>query len=258
MPVGDRLARGDASAQFSTGAGLSDFQHDLAVRPEIVSEKYGLSQVEVAQYLVQRERGEALPDLKAVDTDEAQDIASGISIVDKRHTYDSQPVKKAEKKFQDKEYSDPSTILDRILVKRIPEDEEKFEILEDGSLRNKETGFVIPYAYRQHNNIGIVLAVGQFVVLGGLKVPMGAIVRPGDRVTFGDYNSEVYKQPTEKTKKMCDAVQMNYEADEEGLRVVRVQDIRTVEHPKQMSWFKTLLVSLRTMYLTQGVYDGRT
>jgi co-chaperonin GroES (HSP10) len=254
--VGDKLARGDQSAQFSAGAGLSDFQHDLAVRPEIVPEKYGLSPVEVAQYLVQRERGEALPDLKAVDTDEPQDIAGGVSVVDKRHTYDSKPVKKAEKKFADKEYSDPSTILDRVLVKRIPEDEDKFEVLEDGSLRNKETGFLIPFAYRQHNTIGIVLAVGQFVVLGGVKVPLNTIVRPGDRVTYGSYNCEVYKQSKEKTQRMCDAVQMNYEADEEGLVVVRVQDIRTVERPKQMSWFKTMLVALRTMWLTQGVNNG--
>ena len=85
---------------------------------------------------------------------------------------------------------------------------------------------------------------------------MRHIVRPGDRVTFGDYNSEVYKQPVEKTQKMCDAVQMNYEADEEGLRVVRVQDIRTVERPKKMFWFKTLLVALHTMWLTQGVDNG--
>ena len=41
---GDQLAAGARSAQFSAGnSGISDFAHDLAVRPEIVAEKYGLS-----------------------------------------------------------------------------------------------------------------------------------------------------------------------------------------------------------------------
>ena len=60
---------------------------------------------------------------------------------------------------------------------------------------------------------------------------MNDVVQVGDRVTFGDYNSEVFKQGDEKTQKLCDAVQMNYEADPEGLRVVRVQDIRVIERP---------------------------
>ena len=60
---------------------------------------------------------------------------------------------------------------------------------------------------------------------------MADVVKPGDKVTFGDYNSEVYKLSPEKTIALCDAVKMNYEADDEGLRVIRVQDIRTVEHP---------------------------
>jgi hypothetical protein len=32
-----------------------------------------------------------------------------------------------------------------------------------------------------------------------------------------------------KVQQLCDAVQMNYEEDPEGLRVVRVQDVRGVE-----------------------------
>jgi hypothetical protein len=50
-------------------------------------------------------------------------------------------------------------------------------------------------------------------------------------VVFGDYTSEVFKLSEEKTRELCDAVEMNYEADPEGLRIVRVQDLRTVEFP---------------------------
>lgn len=233
---GDVLARGAKTAQFSAGNGdMTDFEHDLAVRPEIVSEKYGLSEVEISQYQEQREKGEKLPDLKAVDLEADGTLTAGVTVIDRRIDFNNPaPIKVAEKKFKDKTYGAPATILDRILVKRIPEDP-NFERMEDGSLKDKRTGFVIPAAYRQHNNIGIVLVVGQFVVLGGVRIPMGDIVRPGDRVTFGDYNSEVYKQSEEKTVALCDAVEMDYEVDDEGLRVIRVQDIRTVEHPLEVS-----------------------
>jgi hypothetical protein len=64
-----------------------------------------------------------------------------------------------------------------------------------------------------------------------MRVPMFDIVYPGCRVVFGDYTSEVFKLSEEKTRELCDAVEMNYEADPEGLRIVRVQDLRTVEFP---------------------------
>ena len=251
MPVGDRLARGDASAQFTAGAGLSDFQHDLAVRPEIVSEKYGLSPVEVAQYQVQRERGEALPDLPAVDHDEPQDIAGGVSVVDKRHTYDSKPVAVQEPKYPPKEYEAFTPILDRVLVKRIPDDP-NMELLEDGSLRDKRTGFVIPGKYRQHSNVGIVLATGNQVVLGGFKLDMSDVVRPGDKVIHGEYNAEKVILPKEMVHSLCDALEIDYGIEEE-LNLVRVQDIRGVYKTiKPMSKFKTFFVNLRALWLSFG------
>jgi len=67
------------------------------------------------------------------------------------------------------------------------------------------------------------------VIIGGQKVPMSDIVRVGDRVTYGDYNSEVFHMDEKRVIALCDAVQMNYEKDEEGLRIVRVQDVRLVE-----------------------------
>ena len=57
----------------------------------------------------------------------------------------------------------------------------------------------------------------------------GVEVRVGDRVTYGDYNSEVFIMDENKVQELCDAVQMNYEPDPEGIRVVRVQDVRGFE-----------------------------
>jgi co-chaperonin GroES (HSP10) len=226
---GDVLARGERSAQFKgAGANLSEFEYDLAMNSEIVSKKYGLSIREVEEYQERRAKGERIK-MTPVDQEELADLVPALE-----SKFASKPVEAKPKKFADKQYADPVTVLDRILVKRIPEDTERYEILEDGGLRDKRTGFVIPYAYRQHNNIGVVLATGQFVILGGVRIPMSEVVRVGDRVTFGDYNSEVFKMDETKLQKMCDVVQMNYEADPEGLRVVRVQDVRVVERPMEV------------------------
>jgi co-chaperonin GroES (HSP10) len=193
---GDVLARGGRSAQFSTGGSAVD---------------------------------EAV-ELKNVAPEEEQDLTNGVKVIDRRSAYNSEPVKKAEPKFPEKEYVGFSPILDRVLVKRVPEDK-NFEMLEDGSMRDKRSGFVIPGKYRQHSCTGIVLAAGPFVIIGGIKIPMEQVVRPGDRVVWGDYNSEIVKLPPERVQEMCDAVQMNYEADDDGVRIVRVQDIRHREVP---------------------------
>ena len=118
--------------------------------------------------------------------------------------------------------------MNRILIKRCAESSD-MKMLPDGSVLNTKTGLVVAAKYRQHSNIGIVLAAGKFVILGGQRIPMEEAVRVGDRVTYGDYNSEVFLMDENKVKELCDAVQMNYEEDAEGLRVVRVQDVRGVE-----------------------------
>ena len=193
---GDKLASGQRTAQFSTGGSAVDEPVELLnVAPE-----------------------------------EEQDLTKGITVIDRRSQYNSEPVKKAEPKFPEKEYGMLSTVLDRVLIKRVPDDP-NFELLEDGSMRDKRTGFLIPASYRQHSRLGIVLATSKFAILGGMRVPMFDIVYPGCRVVFGDYTSEVFKLSEEKTRELCDAVEMNYEADPEGLRIVRVQDLRTVEFP---------------------------
>ena len=229
---GDVLARGAQSAQFAAGGSdLSEIEYDLRVRRDIVKEKYGITDEEIAQYDEKITKGErfTLPTLAA--REEELNAASGITVVDRRPNYfEDKPkeVPPAPKKWADKKYTSATPILDRILVKRCS-DGPDMKIMEDGSVLNTKTGLVIAAKYRQHSNIGIVLATGQFVILGGQKIPMGDVVRVGDRVTYGDYNSEVFLLDEAKVQALCDNVQMNYEADPEGLRIVRVQDVRMVE-----------------------------
>ena len=160
-----------------------------------------------------------------------EELGSGLEVIDRRHNYLSETVKeapKAPKKFPEKKFGTFSPILDRILVKRCTESPD-LKIMEDGSILNTKTGLITAAKYRQHSNVGIVLATGSLVILGGQRIPMEEIVRIGDRVTYGDYNSEVFPMDEEKVKALCDAVQMNYEEDPEGLRIVRVQDVRGTE-----------------------------
>src|SRR5208337_4183930 len=161
-------------------------------------------------------------------------LGDGITVIDRRQNWLSTTEVKeatvAPKKYPDKMYSVFSPILDRILVKRCAEGPD-MKIMEDGSVLNTKTGLVIAAKYRQHSNIGIVLATGQFVILGGQRIAMSEVVRKGCRVTYGDYNSEVFLMDEKKVQELCDSVHMNYEPDPEGLRVVRVQDVRGVEIP---------------------------
>ena len=128
------------------------------------------------------------------------------------------------------EYEPLRPILDRLLIKRVVVDKEE-ELLSDGSTKNRKTGLITPAKQRQHANTGIVLAMGDFVVMGGVKTPLSDFVKPGDRVTYGDYNTEIFKQSEEVTKAMCEAIGMPYFVDDGGLRIVRVQDVRGIERP---------------------------
>ena len=229
---GDVLARGAKSAQFAAAGGdLSDFEYDFKLRRDIVAGKYGLSTAEIEEYAIRIEAGERFS-LETAAAREEQ-LGAGITVIDRRPSYAEEvdEVKKAPvaaKKYPEKNYTSATPILDRILVKRCAEGPD-MKIMEDGSVLNTKTGLVVAAKYRQHSNIGIVLAVGSFVILGGQRIPMSDVIRIGDRVTYGDYNSEVFHMDDEKVETLCDAVQMNYEADPEGLRVVRVQDVRLVE-----------------------------
>lgn len=229
---GDVLARGGRSAQFaSAGGDLSEFEYDFKVKREVVKEKYGLSDSEIEEYEIRINAGERF----SLDTTAARDeqLGAGITVIDRRPSYIEEtetareaPV--ATKKWPEKTYAAGSPLLDRVLIKRCA-DGPDMKLMADGSILNTKTNLVIAAKYRQHSNVGIVLAVGQFVILGGQRIAMSDVVRVGDRVTYGDYNSEIFPMDVEKTKALCDAVQMNYEEDPEGVRVVRVQDIRIVE-----------------------------
>jgi len=229
---GDQLAGGARSAQFaSAGGDLSDFEYDLRTREEIVGDKYGLSAAEITTYKERVDAGERV----ALDPVDLMKEMAGITVIDKRSAYlASEAVKeaaKAEPKFPEKKYSKFSPILDRILVKRCTDNADE-KIMEDGSVVNTKTGLITAAKYRQHSNIGIVLATGKFVIIGGQRIPMEEVVRVGCRVTYGDYNSEVFHMDEKRIQELCDAVEMNYDVDPEGLRVVRVQDVRGVEYPE--------------------------
>ena len=234
--TGDKLASGQKTAQFSTSAGLSDFSNDLIyMTPEELVVKYGISEAQVEMYKQNRDSGNKLPDLVPVaiaeqlerDRQEAAEL--GYKVTDRR-IGEAKVIEVVPDKYPAKDYTTLKPILDRILIKRVNGDA-KEEELSDGSTRNKKTGFITPAKWRQHNNIGIVLAVGDFVVMGGVKTAMSDIVRPGDRVTFGDYNTEKFTMDDEKVQAMCDALKINYTADPEGLRVVYIQNIRGIERP---------------------------
>jgi co-chaperonin GroES (HSP10) len=238
--TGDKLASGQKAAQFSVQSGLSDFANDLIyMTPEELVNKYGISEAQVEMYKQNRDAGNKVPDLVPVaiaeqmerDRQEAAEL--GYKVTDRRLS-ESKPVEAVVEKYPAKDYTTLKPILDRILVKRVNGDP-KEEELSDGSTRNKRTGFITPAKWRQHNNIGVVLAIGDFVVMGGVKTSMWDIVRPGDRVTFGDYNSEKFTMDDEKVQAMCDALKINYTADPEGLRVVYIQNIRGIERPLEVT-----------------------
>jgi co-chaperonin GroES (HSP10) len=200
---GDALARGAKSANFSTGGASVD--DEVVLNPSVVA---------------------------------PEEETFGLNVVDKRRSYidilsDAPKVAEQEtKEFPDKQYEPMRPILDRLLVMRVASNPDE-EVLEDGSVRNKKTGFIIPQQYRQHTNQGIVLAAGDFVVMGTVKIPLSSIVRAGDRVYYGDYNSELFPMDEQTIRGMCRKLRVNYEHSEAGLRLVRVQDIRGVEVPSE-------------------------
>src|ERR1019366_5003498 len=234
--IGDTLAKGALSAQFAgASSNITDFENDMIYMTVAeVNEKYGLSQEEYDLYYTSRGRGEHLPDLTPVALQETLDV--GFSISDHRKNYLSEATEaaavkaEAPKKYPEPTYGTARPILDRILVMRISDDPDT-ELLEDGSTRSKKSGLITAQKYRQHSNVGIVLAAGGFVVLGGLRVPMEELIKPGFKVVYGDYNSEVFPLDRKKAEALCDSIGVNYADDQQGLRIVRVQDVRTIEVP---------------------------
>jgi co-chaperonin GroES (HSP10) len=236
--IGDRLARGNASAQFpGASSGITDFENDFIyhTKDEICT-KYGLSEAEYDTYQALRDvQGEHLPDLTPVALQEAEpELGSGFSIKDHRQNYlltETDPKDKAEvapKKFPEPTFDLFTPVLDRLLIMRVADDPDTL-LLEDGSTKNLKSGLITAAKYRQHSNVGIVLAMGQCVYLSGVRCSMTDFVNVGDKVTYGDYNSEVFPMDDKKVEALCDSLSINYVKDEQGLRIVRIQDIRGVE-----------------------------
>ncbi len=231
--IGDRLARGCPTAQFAgASSDITSFENDfMYLEISEVLEKYGLSQAEYDAYHAQRDNGEKLPDLSTVALQETMEV--GFSVTDHRKNYMGLPtdvdvVSGTVKKYPVPQFESAHPILDRVLV-MIYSDDPNVEVLEDGSSRDKTTGLITAAKYRQHSNIGIVLAAGQYVVLSGVRFSMSEFIEVGDRITYGDYNSEIFPMDKKKVLALCDSLQIDYQEDAKGLRVVRVQDIRVVE-----------------------------
>ena len=91
-------------------------------------------------------------------------------------------------------------ILDRVLLRRI-EPEATAE------------GFAVPEKYRQHTNEGIVLALGDGVVLGKEWRPLTDFLKVGDICMYGEYTAEKWSG-----------------AEAEDCWIVRIQDIRGVKN----------------------------
>ncbi len=255
---GDLLARGAKTAQFAgAGSTLSDFESDFIFKEVAeVCEKYGISQAEFDQYSAMRLNNEKLPDLKPVADQEVLD--GGFSVTDHRKNYlnlptDSKKVEDEEKKYPEYVYAQAQPILDRILVMIVSDNPDEV-LLEDGSTQNKKTSLITAAKYRQHSNKGIVLATGKYVVLSGTRFDMSEFILPGDKITYGDYNSEIFPMDRKKVEEYCDALQVNYVEDPKGLRVVRVQDVRVVER-RLFSCADVVLASSASLTPTPALYD---
>jgi len=232
---GDVLARGNATAQFAGASSeITSFENDfIYMSVEEVREKYALSPAEYDVYAASRLDGAKLPDLTPISEQETLDV--GFTVKDSRKNYMSEPLESpkavvsAIKKFPVPTYEPKQALMDRLMV-MVVSDDPNIELLEDGSTRDIRTGLISTARYRQHSNIGIVILSGQWVVVSGVKTPMAEILKPGDKVKYGDYGSEKVDMKDEEAQALCDLIGVNYEKTEQGMRIVRVQDVRYVEH----------------------------
>jgi co-chaperonin GroES (HSP10) len=108
------------------------------------------------------------------------------------------------------EFAPFKPILDRLLIKLVHEDGPK-------------DGFEVPDKYRQQNNRGEVLAVGDCVVLSGHKMPITDFVNAGDHCLFGQYTAEELL-----SKELADQFKLT---PEDQIYIVRVQDVRGIAKP---------------------------
>jgi co-chaperonin GroES (HSP10) len=86
---------------------------------------------------------------------------------------------RADRQQEIPEYHPYKPIMDRIIVLPIVENE-------------APDGFVVPEMYRQQTNCGLVIAIGDFTMLGGQQFPISTFVNVGDKIYYGQYNAEKF------------------------------------------------------------------
>jgi co-chaperonin GroES (HSP10) len=93
-----------------------------------------------------------------------------------------------------KEYGEFECLLDRILVRRI--------------ISDNASGFAVGEKFRQHSNWGTVEAIGDSVVLGGVRFPLSGFIQVGDLVKYAEHTAE------------------QFDINDPDLFIIRVQDCR--------------------------------
>lgn len=99
-------------------------------------------------------------------------------------------------------------IMDRVLVRRIE--------------KSKTSPIEIPQQYQQQSDEGEVVALGQFVVMGGREYPLDDFLKVGDIVRFSEYNGE--KVIDEGVEYVLLRIQ-----DIRGRKMIRLHDTETGE-----------------------------
>ena len=107
-----------------------------------------------------------------------------------------------------KEYEPFTTILDRILVKRLE------------AVKN-EGDWAIPDKYREPEAVGEVVTPGDGVVLGNQWLPMSRFVKAGDIVRYGEHTAEKYE------------VSKDQDFPDGDYFILRLQDLRGVRRLKE-------------------------
>jgi len=108
------------------------------------------------------------------------------------------------------EFEPFTTILDRILIRRIP-----------GAEEEAVSGFNIPKKYREPEAVGTVVCAGDGVVLGNQWFPMDKFLKVGDQVRYGEHSAEKYE------------VKNDPDFPDGEYFIVRLQDLRGVRRLKR-------------------------
>lgn len=113
-----------------------------------------------------------------------------------------------------KQYQPFTTILDRILLRRIESEK-------------SSDGYAIPDKYREPEAVGEVVCAGDGVVLGGQWFEMTRFLKVGDIVRYGEHTAEKYD------------VSKDPDFPDGDYFICRIQDLRGVRRLKNQQWIDT-------------------